>query len=366
MLRRLPLPALVLFGCSTSLPPPGEQAGPDGGAPPSSHADAGPSSIPDGGAAEPLSDPAQPGKWPVGVRTVELTDPARGRSFSVDIWYPAMPDGKSNTYRLESVFGSLLSIETPARRDATVAPGGPWPLILFSHGFGGVRFQSYFLTEHLASHGFVVAAPDHPGNTLLDTVLGGGDAAQSALDRPLDLLYALDHLLGGDPIPIDATRIAATGHSFGGWTALEVARRDDRIGALFPMAPGFKNGATPDFVAELARPLLVFGGSEDGTTPFDSDQQAPYELAAPPKHLVRVEGAGHLDFSNLCEVPVAPLLVDDGCDPSSIDPAAVHARVNTLATAFALHYLTEQPDYAAYLAPDAVHALDHLTYWHQP
>ena len=46
----------------------------------------------------------------------------------------------------------------------------------------------------------------------------------------------------------------------------------------------------------------------------------------------RVEGAGHLDFSDLCAVPIAVLFVDDGCDPESIDPAVVHARTNALAS----------------------------------
>ena len=51
-------------------------------------------------------------------------------------------------------------------RDATPAPGGPFPGVVFSHGMAGHRRQSTFLCTHLASHGFVVASPDHVGNTL--------------------------------------------------------------------------------------------------------------------------------------------------------------------------------------------------------
>jgi predicted dienelactone hydrolase len=79
----------------------------------------------------------------------------------------------------------------PLLAGATPAPGS-WPVIVFSHGFGGIRFQSYFLTERLATHGFIVIAPDHPGNTLVDFAQLGDDAAQaqSAIDRPLDILFS--------------------------------------------------------------------------------------------------------------------------------------------------------------------------------
>lgn len=363
---------------------PGAPFAPDGedDAAPAAAADAGPSTPdaapaplpPPDAAPAPLHDPREPGPWAVGVRTVELVDASRSRKLLVDVWYPvdpAAPDGKKNRYELEApLVGAIASIETPARRNATPAAGGPWPLVVFSHGYGGVRFQSYFLTEHLASHGFVVAAPDHSGNTLLDLQgLGSGSAAaQSAIDRPLDVLFVTDRLLDGTagvPLALDAERVGVTGHSFGGWTALEVTRRDGRFRVAFPMAPGFRNGSTPDFVADLGRPIAIFGGSEDDTCPFESDQRAPYELAQPPKLLVELLGAGHLDFSNLCEVPLAAQLVDDGCDPAKIPPAEVHARTRAIATAFARRHLAGEPGYDAYLEPAFVLALGRLDYWRE-
>ena len=320
-----------------------------------------------------LHDPAQPGPWRVGVRTVTLTDPARNRRFAVDVWYPVDPlhvDGSANTYELDSLIGSLASIDSPARRDATPAAGS-WPLVLFSHGYGGIRFQSYFLTEHLASHGIVVASPDHPGNTLTDFAQLGNDqaTAQSAIDRPLDVAFTLDRALAGAlvaALSIDPARVAATGHSFGGWTSLEVARRDPRIRAVFPLAPGFRGGATADFVATLARPLLFVGGSEDDTCEFPANQEAPYMLAQSPKFLLEVMGAGHLDFSNLCEVPIAQQFIDDGCDPAKIDPAVVQRRTNAVATAFALRYLTGNPGYDPMLSVGHVMGLGNVQYWSAP
>jgi predicted dienelactone hydrolase len=129
------------------------------------------------------------------------------------------------------------------------------------------------------------------------------------------------------------------------------------------MAPGFRNGATSAFVAELARPLLLVGGSLDDTCEFPANQQVPYEIAQTPKYLLEVVNAGHLDFSNLCEVPIAKQLVDDGCDPTKIDPAVVHARTNAVATAFALRYLRADPRYDAFLADPVVLAAGNVMYW---
>ena len=314
-------------------------------------------------------DPSARGPWPVGVRTVDLYDAERDRTFSVDVWYPASldsPSGIPNEYVMP-VF-ETIKLPSVALRNAASAEG-QWPLILFSHGFGGIRFQSFFMTEQLASHGFVVVSPDHPGNTFSEFGRLGDDEAalQSSIDRPLDVLFALDWALrsGNAPVALDAARVGVTGHSFGGWTALEVARREPRVDVVFPLAPGFKETATPDFVAELARPILLFGGSKDETTPFKTDQLAAYEFAQPPKYLVEILGAGHLDFSNLCEVDGMQIFLDDGCDPEAIDPLIVQARVNTIATAFVQVFLLEDERYAEFLQTDYVLGLGNVGYSHE-
>jgi predicted dienelactone hydrolase len=313
----------------------------------------------------PPPDPALPGPFAVGVRTLMVTDAARGRTLPVDVWYPAGPGGTANEYRLEIFSITVAQIASPARRDAPALPG-PWPAIMFSHGFGGIRFQSYFLTEHLASHGYVVLAPDHPGNTLADVGQLGNEAAQaqSAIDRPLDMISLLDHLPAA--FSIDPQRVGITGHSFGGWTSLEVARRDSRFRVVFPLAPGFRKGSTPAFVAQLARPLAIFGGSKDETCSFAENQQAPYDVAQNPRFLVEILGAGHLDFSNLCEVALAKMFTKDGCDPASIDPMVVQARVQAIGTAFAHRYLRDDLRYQPFLEPAYVSALGQLTYSASP
>ena len=120
------------------------------------------------------------------------------------------------------------------------APGGPWPLIIFSHCHNCVRFSAFTVAERLASHGFLVAAPDHTGNTLFDQLNGmdtqiGEEFLQV---RVADLQAVLDALLAAaDPVPaplqglVDAARIGALGHSFGAATAGRIAQADPRIKA---------------------------------------------------------------------------------------------------------------------------------------
>ncbi|MBI2376199.1 MAG: dienelactone hydrolase family protein [Deltaproteobacteria bacterium] len=328
------------------------------------------------GSEGPALDPSVEGPYSAGVRTVELHDPARDRTFLVDVWYPIAKgsnEGSDNEYRLSGLLEGTVSLESPARRDAPIVDGGPWPVVVFSHGFGGIRFQSWFLTEHLATHGFVVASPDHPGNRLTDFArLGSEEAqAQSAVDRPLDMIYVRDQLLPGGAIEretgfrIDPDRVAASGHSFGGWTCLEVARRDPGFKAVLPLAPGFRHGVTPDMVSIIGRPIGFFGGSEDHTTDFVENQAPAYESAARPKALVRVNGAGHLDFSNLCDIRIARLFVNDGCDPDLIDPARVHGVVKTVGTAFLRRHLLGEMSAEPYLVDTFVRAQGPLDYWRE-
>src|SRR5262249_61965308 len=104
---------------------------------------------------------------------------ASGRPLGVEVGYPAEATGPRDRYRV--LPGFPLS-EQDAARDLPVR-AGRYPLVLFSHGFGGHRRQSTFLTTHLASHGYVVAAPDHTGTTLVD-LLHAGAAAPSAPRLP--------------------------------------------------------------------------------------------------------------------------------------------------------------------------------------
>ncbi|MEZ5268392.1 MAG: hypothetical protein R2789_07465 [Microthrixaceae bacterium] len=110
---------------------------------------------------------AQPGPYGVGVVTLSLGD------RDMELWYPADPadvEGQDrDTYFVRDFVPAwverLLDPEvnppyvTDAVRDVPAATDGPFPLVLFSHGFAGFRLTSTALTTHLASWGFVVIAP---------------------------------------------------------------------------------------------------------------------------------------------------------------------------------------------------------------
>jgi predicted dienelactone hydrolase len=316
-----------------------------------------------------------PGPYAAGVRTVTLVDASRARTLPVEIWYPvdpAAPGGVPNAYFLDLNGRTIAALCSAAFRDGTaLEPATPRGLVVFSHGFGGTRFQSFFLAEHLATHGWIVAATDHPGNTFADLDMLSDDAAtaRSAVDRPLDVAFVLDAMLAdgaGTNLAVDPTRVAASGHSFGAWTSIEIARRDDRFAAVVSLAPGFPEPSSPAIAGELdGRPLLLLGGSADGTTPF-AEQDAAYAAASAPKLLVRLEGAGHLDFSDLCRVPFLASAFDDGCDPASLDPARARELTAWLTERFLRRYLDGDVSADGDLNVAAVEALGGTTAWRAP
>jgi len=113
---------------------------------------------------------------------------------------------------------------------------------MFSHGSNLDPHFYVSLTEYLASHGYIVVAPEHTGNRFVDnyafgiTGFGCGtllsrpcldEVVKIAVDRPQDICFVLDQVLAGNasvgPAAIDASRIGMYGHSFGGYTTLAVA-----------------------------------------------------------------------------------------------------------------------------------------------
>ncbi len=111
--------------------------------------------------AEPtFKDPTQPGPFAVGVREELLYDPELGIDTPLEIWYPAVPtDG-------EPAWPGSIGVRNA---DVDLAEA-PYPVVVFSHGHRALRYQSYFWCDALASHGYVVAAPDHEFNTVFDYV----------------------------------------------------------------------------------------------------------------------------------------------------------------------------------------------------
>ena len=166
---------------------------------------------------------AAAGPYAVGYRPIEVTyaDPLSGaaRTLSVLVWYPATPPA---TGAVQRPF-YLLKTSDRAVVDAPVAALGPRPVAVFSHGHQAYAAAASYLMEHLASHGWLVVAPNHRGNTLTD----GDRSTQIYYQRVLDLnetARALAEWPADDPLASAVSdEWAVLGHSFGGYSAYAAA-----------------------------------------------------------------------------------------------------------------------------------------------
>lgn len=247
-----------------------------------------------------LEDLAERGPYPVGVSTLTLVDESRptdanrdyagadNRALVTEVWYPA--EG-------ESQWGEAR--DAPLDRSGT-----PYPLIIFSHGFMGVRRQSTSYTAHLASHGYVVISPDYP---LSNGSAPGGPRLGDVVNQPDDVAFLIDSFLQFSHEPgnlfedaIDEAAIGLTGHSLGGLTTILSTfgpLADPRVKAAVPLAgPGCLVG--DEAYEDSDTPLLVIGGSDDRVVPFHSIRQA-YDAASPPKYLLTLLGGNHMCFADL-------------------------------------------------------------------
>ncbi len=171
--------------------------------------------------ADAAPDYAQRGDQVVGV--MNFTIEKGGYPLNATLWYPALnPDNveESYTYKLNGLVtaGQALLGAPPDRAN------GPYPLIVYSHGLFGARFESTHYAEHLASWGFVVVAADHVGSTFFD-ITSAEDVVRSFGYRPQDVTRLIDYAEsinaeGKFAKVLDMNAVGVTGFSFGGYTAL--------------------------------------------------------------------------------------------------------------------------------------------------
>ena len=244
-------------------------------------------------------DLTERGSFAVGVSTLTLVDESRPtdanraypgadtRTLVTEVWYPA--EGRTQPAELR---------DAPLDRSQA-----PYPLIVFSHGYTGVRRQSVSYTGHLASHGYVVISPDYP---LSNGLAPGGARAGDVLNQPADVSFLIDSFLGfadepGNPLEgaIDETAIGLTGHSLGGLTTILATfgpLADPRVKAALPLAPVSCLVGSQTY-EDSHTPLLVVSGSDDQLVAFESARQA-YDAANPPKYLLKLLGGNHMRFAD--------------------------------------------------------------------
>jgi predicted dienelactone hydrolase len=240
-------------------------------------------------------EPALGGRFRVGVTTLTFTKTSESthapRPLATVIWYPATP-------------GTGVA-EPLGLRDATVRRGR-FPLIVFSHGTCGRPTEASYLTMALASRGFVVAAPPHPGNTADDgfaACISGGAAIDALVNRLPDVRFTIDSMLAETAnrssrfarrLRPDA--IGVSGLSFGGYTALSAAQQEPRLRAALVLVPGGTALLGPK---DIAIPTMVIGAEHDTVVRFAESEKA-YGRLAGPRFLVELLGANHLSVVDDC------------------------------------------------------------------
>lgn len=318
--------------------------------------------------------PDELGPWAVGRQLYQVVDFERLRGLTIDAWYPVDPEDAAgappSVYDL--IFANIVS---DVALNAPPSDARRFPLIVFSHGSGGLSIQSYFLAEHLASHGFVVIAPGHVGNTALDLLFPG--TPFEASDRPLDVSLVITDLLEKDLDPaspffgrIDPWRIGVAGHSFGGFTTLAMSAGfqdvppDPRVRALMPIAP-VSTAFSDEELAAIDEPLFILGGTSDITTPIDPQSVRAFEQTVTrPAWRVDVEKAGHNSFTNVCDLADAlsavippeliQFLIDsalEGCAPELIPIEEAHRITSFYATSFFKVHLEGDRRFRRFLKP---------------
>jgi predicted dienelactone hydrolase len=314
---------------------------------------------------------AEPGPYMVGTREMIFVEANRNaREIATTLWYPAHDEAED---------------AAPNLNDA------PYPLILYTYGQDGHRKELEYLTQHLASYGFVVAAMEQKDNP--------GFSPPDVVDRPLDVLFVLDQLssLSTDDFDgvIDTNHAGVTGYSFGGYTSVAVSGAqwddsyhmewcanhadlypracppisawdqinvyraqidpqpsegdlwlpfsDERIKAVLPIAgsPGPVFGERG--LASATIPMLLMAATADRLAPYEWTGIFLYEhWGSSERYLLSFIDAGH-QFGYT--------------SASRYKSVILH-----FATAFFGYYLQGQADYAQYLTEDYVNGIDGLAW----
>jgi dienelactone hydrolase len=228
----------------------------------------------------------------VGLRTLRLVDRSRRvrqadgrvvpRTLVTDVRYPAL--------------GSSSATDTRGARAAVAA--GPYPVVIFGHGFALLPSTYTLLLRAWARSGYVVAAPAFP---LERATAPGGPVASDRVNQPGDVRFLISSLLRAGAAPhgalhglLDPGEIAVGGHSDGAGTASSLAfdprERDPRVRAVLLFS-----GAHVTDTARTGRagpPVLAVQGTADPVHPAAASS-AFFAAARRPKYLLRLLGAGH-------------------------------------------------------------------------
>ena len=312
--------------------------------------------------------PQLPGRYTWQKSSVTLTSPNRDRTFNMDIYLPQR-----------------------SRQ--------PAPVVVISHGLGSDRISFQYLAKHLASYGFAVAVPEHPGSNaqqIQNLVTGrSNELAEPAefINRPLDIKDLLDYLTKlstTDPAyqgQLDLQRVGVIGQSFGGYTALALAGAginfaqlendcelenetwnlslllqcrarglernqysfgDPRIKAAIAINPIVSSILGETNLSQIKIPVMLIAGSADTVAPALLEQIQPFTwLTSPNKYLVLMNNGTH--FSAIEESPQSLFLPP--AEAIGPEPALARRYVSGLSLAFMESFLNNKSNFRPYLEP---------------
>jgi predicted dienelactone hydrolase len=333
--------------------------------------------------------------YKVGVMSRQFTPPepydwrgAKTHALVTDIWYPADPATVEQPQWIGSADAPFANAAKAAPNATPIAGLEKFPLILLSHGIGGSSSMMAWLGAALASHGYIAAAVNHPGNNALEdyTIPGAVFWGQRAHD-----ISALLDLLLADPTfgpRIDPKRVGAAGFSLGGLTVIELAggiaefsryqefckspkadgmctdtieypgllakvtalaktdtaiqaafadnsrsHRDPRIRAIFAMAPALGPAFDPASLARISVPTQIVAGAVDTSVPPDSSAKF-FAARIPGAQLTIYQAVGHYTFLATCAElgdRTQPRLC---IDQAGILRDEIHAQTAAMATKF--------------------------------
>ncbi len=315
-----------------------------------------------------------------------LGDPTQPRELMAQIWYPAAADagGELAPYLdhldaaapvlaerlgLPAFFlGHIRLTHTHAYVDAPIAAGeAPYPVLLFSHGWQGMRAQNTFQMEELASRGYVVIAPDHthaavftvlpPDRVILNNPALLDDSSDEAYARSsnavvrtyaADLQYLLDQAAlwnaAGGPLAgrLDLERVGVFGHSTGGGAAVELCARDARCDALLVL-DGWLNPVSDDVIAQVpyTPPALFLKASSNTFNPANDERL--WQLVSHLQNggnVLQIEGTHHFDFT---DIPLLTPLIHQLGLAGPIGAARGLPLINAYTLAFFDNALKNQP-----------------------
>jgi len=373
-------------------------------------------------AAVTADDPGRTGPYAVGFTSYMVTDPSRAgdgdtypdRPMPMYVWYPVDSASINNAtklaeYPLDPLYQQRPNLPSTgleaygidrAYQDAPVSAGKPFPVLMFSPGWGAPPWLHVSFAARLASHGYIVAVPYHFGDGWWpwEPVIYP-DLARPSFHRPRDVSFALDdltaknatqgHLLRG---AANLEQVAAGGWSLGGYAAMVLAGGEDDVcdtlgdegvGACGPSQPDPRIKAIVPLDGsgwilkfnELARikvPAIGIGQEWDflqfqvsngwlweGMEAWAARQHAAY--SGRPAYRVDVYNSNHFSFADFCQA--IPALGNMGlssaeevawfeADCAAYTPSdTIHRITSQYAIAFLKTHLSGATQYQKYLTP---------------